>query len=302
MSKPPKVVDEKAVIRNLSIIGIGGNALLSAFKLAAGFVGNSSAMISDGVHSLSDVFATLIAYIGVRVSKKPADASHPYGHERFECLASLVLGCILVVTAIGIGWAGVDKVASGAYLSAPEPGMIAMVAAVISIVVKEAMFWYTRHWARVLKSGAFEADAWHHRSDALSSIGALIGIGLAMVGFPVADPIASILICIIILKAAYDIMKNAINQMIDTPCDDEFVDKVCKCLSDQHGVVHVDELKTRQFGNRAYVDAEISVDGDMPLRDAHAIAENAHACVERNFPEVKHIMIHVNPFNGNEGN
>ena len=157
------------------------------------------------------------------------------------------------------------------------------------------MFWYTRHWARVLNSSAFMADAWHHRSDAISSIGALLGIGASMLGFAAGDAIASLAICVIILKVAYDVMKDALNNMTDTPCDHEFERKIGGCIEKVPGVVRIDALRTRKFGNRVYVDAEIAVDGQLKLIEAHEIAEAAHDAVEANFEEVKHIMIHENP-------
>ena len=286
---------ETAIANKLSVVGVGGNITLAAFKLIAGILGNSAAMVSDAVHSLSDVLATAIAYLGVRLSKRTADATHPFGHERFECLASLALGIILAVTGIGIGAASVESIATGAYATAAAPTAIALAGALVSIGVKEAMFWYTRHWARVLDSSAFMADAWHHRSDAISSIGALIGIAGAMLGFPLCDALASIAICAIILKVAWDVLKGAIDNMLDAPCEPDTEREIRDCIAGQRGVVRLDSLRSRRFGNRAYVEAEIAVDGSLPLHDAHAIAEAAHNTVEARFPTVKHIMIHVNP-------
>lgn len=286
---------ERAIANKLSVVGIGGNILLASFKFLAGVLGNSAAMVSDAVHSLSDVLATAIAYLGVRLSKRSADASHPFGHERFECVASLLLGLILAVTGIGIGAASVESIVTGAYLTVAAPSAIALAGAIVSIAVKEAMFWYTRHWAKVLNSSAFMADAWHHRSDAISSIGALIGIAGAMAGFAICDALASIAICLIILKVAWGVLKTAIDGMLDVPCAELTEEEIGKCLTDQAGVVRLDALRSRQFGNRAYVEAEIAVDGELPLHEAHAIAEDAHHAVEKRFPAVKHIMIHVNP-------
>lgn len=286
---------ETAIANKLSVVGVGGNIALAAFKLIAGILGNSAAMVSDAVHSLSDVLATAIAYLGVRLSKRAADATHPFGHERFECLASLALGIILAATGIGIGAASVESIVTGIYATASAPTAIALAGALVSIGVKEAMFWYTRHWARVLNSSAFMADAWHHRSDAISSIGALIGIAGAMLGFPLCDALASIAICAIILKVAWDVLKGAMDNMLDVPCEPGTEREIRDCIANQHGVVRLDSLRSRRFGNRAYVEAEIAVDGSLPLHDAHAIAEAAHSSVETRFPTVKHIMIHVNP-------
>lgn len=207
-----KALDENAIIKQISLVGIIGNIVLCAFKMFAGIVGKSGAMVSDAVHSLSDVFATFIAFLGVRMSKKGADKAHPYGHERIECIASLILGLVLLATGLGIGKVGLQNIFSGDYGQLTAPGMIALIAAVISIAVKEAMYWYTRHYAKILNSAAFMADAWHHRSDAFSSIGSLIGIGGAMLGFPVLDAVASVIICLFILKVAYDILLDAVKK------------------------------------------------------------------------------------------
>ncbi len=287
--------DETAIIRKLSLVGIIGNVFLSAFKFVAGIMGNSSAMVSDAVHSLSDVFATFIAFLGVRFGRREADASHPYGHERIESLAAIVLGLILLVTGVGIGWVGLEKILAGNYENLPIPGMIALVAAIVSIAVKEGMFWYTRHWARVIRSSAFEADAWHHRSDAMSSIGALVGVGGSMLGYPVLDPIASVVICLFILKQGISIIYDALKKMLDTSCGEQFEKEVRQLVDAENQVERIDMLRTRMFGDKVYIDMEIAIDGSMQLTDAHAIAERVHDDIEHTFPEVKHVMIHVNP-------
>ena len=287
--------DETAVIRKLSLVGIIGNVFLSAFKFVAGIMGNSSAMVSDAVHSLSDVFATFIAFLGVRFGRREADASHPYGHERIESLAAVVLGLILLVTGVGIGWVGLEKILAGNYESLPIPGMIALIAAIVSIAVKEGMFWYTRHWARVIRSSAFEADAWHHRSDAMSSIGALVGVGGSMLGYPVLDPIASVVICLFILKQGISIIYDALKKMLDTSCGEQLEKEVRQLVDAEDQVERIDMLRTRMFGDKVYIDMEIAIDGSMQLTDAHAIAERVHDDIEHAFPEVKHVMIHVNP-------
>ncbi len=287
-------MNEDAVIRKVSRVGIIGNVFLATFKLLAGIFGKSGAMVSDAVHSLSDVFATLIAYVGVRLSKQKEDKEHPYGHERLECVAALILGLILAGTGVGIGYSGVHKLCYER--DAIEiPTILPLVAAVVSIISKEAMFWYTMYYAKRLNLAAFKADAWHHRSDAISSVGSFVGIGLAMMGFPVMDPIASLIICLLIIKVAYDICKDALVKMLDTSCDTAFESKLKTYIGEQPGVLNIDLLRTRQFGNKIYVDLEICVKRDISLVDAHAIAESVHNGVEQNFPNVKHIMIHVNP-------
>ena len=286
---------EKRIAARISAVGVFGNVILSLFKLFAGIIGHSGAMISDSIHSMSDVFATLIAYLGVRTSHKTADKEHPYGHERIECVASLTLGILLFAVGLGIGVEGVRKIAAGSYDTLAVPSGIALAAAITSIVVKEGMYWHTRHYAKLLNSTAFMADAWHHRSDAFSSIGSLVGIGGAMLGFPVLDPIASVVICLCIFKVAYDMVKDALSKMLDTSCSEKYEHALSDYILSQEGVLQLNLLHTRLFGSKVYVDSEIAVDGSKTLQNAHAIAEHVHEGVEKEFPDIKHIMIHVNP-------
>lgn len=285
----------QTIVNRVTSIGIIGNVILSLFKFLAGIFGHSSAMVSDAIHSLSDVLATFIAWLGIRLSMQAPDREHPYGHERLECVASLLLGAILFGTGLMIGLSGLKTILAGHYEELQAPECIALIAAVVSIATKEGMFWYTRHYAKVLNSAAFMADAWHHRSDALSSIGSLIGIGGAMLGFPILDPLASVAIAVCIIKVAYDILKDAVSKMLDTACSSEYEKKLADFISAQDGVDRLDVLHTRMFGNKIYIDAEISIDGDKSLTDAHEIAESVHTQVEKHFDNIKHIMIHVNP-------
>lgn len=291
--------ETEAIVQNTAAVGIFGNVVLSAFKLFAGLFGHSAAMVSDAVHSLSDVFATLIAYIGRKLSEKPADDEHPYGHERFECIASVILGAILIATGVRIGLSCVDAIVNKTYLTAAEPGIIALIAAIASIVVKESMFWYTRYQAKRIKSSAFMADAWHHRSDALSSIGAFVGIGAARMGYPIMDSVAGLLISIVILVVAARIISDAVNNMLDRSADPELMKEMRNAISDysaEHDLdVSVDSLITRKFGDRVYVDLEIGIDGNMRLKDAHDIAEEIHSMIEKEYKDVKHVMVHINP-------
>ena len=288
---------EALIIRKMSLISLIGNTVLSGFKLFAGVIGNSGAMISDAIHSFSDVLTTLIAWIGVKVSKKAADEAHPYGHERMECVASLLLGLVLMATGLGVGRVGVDNIIANNYETLAIPKLIALAASVVSILGKEAMFWYTRYYAKLINSSAFMADAWHHRSDAISSIGSFIGIAGAMLGFPVMDSVASVVICLFILKVAYDILRDALMKMLDTSCGEAYENQLTHYIAEKEDVRSVDLLHSRMFGNKVFIELEISVDGDKSLRDAHAVAELVHEDVELNFPEIKHIMIHVNPAN-----
>lgn len=293
--KTPHPLNEAAIIKRISLVGIVGNIVLSAFKLFAGIVGHSNAMVSDAVHSLSDVFTTFIAFLGVRMSKKGPDKEHPYGHDRTECVASLVLGIILLATGLGIGQAGLRNIFASSYEHLAVPGAIALAAAIVSIVVKEAMYWYTRHYAILLNSSAFMADAWHHRSDAFSSIGSLIGIAGAMLGWPILDSVASLVICVFILKVAYDILKDALRKMLDTSCGEEYEKKITDFVLSLGKVVRVDMIHTRMFGNKVYIDLEVAMDGNKTLEDTHSAAEAIHKGIETQFSDIKHVMIHVNP-------
>lgn len=283
------------VAMRVSTVSIIANAVLTAFKLLAGIIAHSGAMISDAIHSASDVFSTVVVMIGVRISGKASDKDHPYGHERMECVAAIVLATILAATGLGIGYTAVLKIAGGDYESLEVPGVLALIAAIVSIVVKEAMYQYTRVNAKRIDSGALMADAWHHRSDALSSVGALIGIGGARMGFPILDPIASLVICFFIEKAAYEIFMDAVDKMVDKACDEETEGALRDCAAAQEGVLGVDLLHTRVFGNKVYVDIEIRADGNETLYRAHETAERVHDAIEKEFPKVKHIMVHVNP-------
>lgn len=294
-SRKSATSDENVIIQKLSWVSIIGNTILSAFKMSAGIVGKSGAMISDAVHSLSDVLTTIIAFWGVKLSKKAADREHPYGHERMECVASLILGIILFAVGTGIGRAGLANIIVRDYGRLEVPGTIALIAAVVSIGVKEAMYWYTIYYARIIKSTAFMADAWHHRSDALSSVGALAGIGGAMLGLPVLDSVGSVVICLFILKASCDILRDSLRKMLDTSCGEAYEKELAEYISSQEDVIRIDLLHTRMFGNKVYVDLEIAVAGDKSLWDAHAVAERVHDNVEEHFTDTKHIMIHVNP-------
>ena len=283
------------VANRVSLFTIIGNVVLSVIKLLAGIIAHSSAMISDAVHSASDVFSTFVVIIGIKLASKKPDKEHPYGHERMECVAAIVLAMVLFITGLGIGLEAVKNIIHGNYGDLQVPGILALIAAVVSIVSKEAMYWYTRHYAKKIDSSALMADAWHHRSDAFSSIGALIGIGASRMGFPVMDSIASLVIFVFIVKAAFDIFKDAIDKMVDHACDEGTEKQIYDCVMKNENVMGIDLLQTRVFGNKIYVDVEIQADASYTLQKAHDIAEAVHDDIEESFPKVKHIMVHVNP-------
>ena len=284
------------IANKVSIITIIENIVLYVAKLVVGIGANSNAMISDAVHSVSDVFSTIVVMIGIKFASKKPDKEHPYGHERLECVTAIILAMILFVTGLGIGLTAITNILFSDYGQLSTPGIFALIAAIVSIIVKEGMFWYTRYYAKKIDSGSLMADAWHHRTDAFSSIGALVGIAGARLGFPVMDSIASLVIFLFIAKAAFDIFKDAMDKMVDHSCDEETEKAIYECVLRNENVIEIDLLKTRIFGNKIYVDVEIQADASHTLLEAHHIAETVHNDIEQSFPKVKHIMVHVNPY------
>jgi len=285
---------EKTAVR-VSNISIVGNMVLSLLKLAAGLFAGSGAMISDAVHSASDVISSIVVIIGVKLSAKEDDDDHPYGHERFECIAAIILAAVLFMTGALIGKNAIMSLWNGSYATLAGSGAAALIAAVVSIVTKEGMFRYTKHYAKLLDSGALMADAWHHRSDALSSVGALIGIGGAMLGYSWMEPVASVVICCFILKAAVSIFIDASRKMVDRSCSSELRQQLISCAEQQQGVLGISAIRTREFGNRIYVDLDILADGTLTLVESNQIAQRVHAAIEEAFPKIKHIQVKVLP-------
>ena len=287
--------DYSRTIRKVSVVSMAGNLALAGFKFFAGFVGRSDAMISDAIHSSSDIAGSLIVLIGSVISEKEADEDHPYGHERFESVASILLAFILFLAGVGLIREELIKIFSGSWQNMHSPGMIALIAAITSIIVKEGMYWYTAVNAGRIHSDSLLAEAWHHRSDALSSIGSLIGIAGARLGFPILDPAAGVLISLFILKAAISIFHNATEKLTDHSCSPQMEQQLYDFIQNDPRVRSIDLLQTREFGRKIYLDLEIGVDREMTLQKAHQIAEELHDHIENAFPDIKHVMIHVNP-------
>ena len=283
---------EKAVY-HVSLVNLFSNIGLSVIKMAAGVLGHSAAMISDAFHSLSDVAGTLIVMAGARISNRAADRHHPYGHERFECVASIVLGNILLIVGLSIGKAGVRSILHPEKIAVPT--MLPVIVAVVSIIVKEILYFYTMRASRRLKSVSIKAQAWDHRSDSLASAGGLVGIVGARLGIPVLDPVASIVIGALIVKAAVDVFRETVNQLVDRACPDDLVEQMYAEVESVPGVMHVDDLRSRQFGAKMYVDVDITMDGHLTLYEAHKTARQVHDLLETGHPELKHCMVHVNP-------
>jgi len=278
-----------------SIITIIINLILFIFKLIAGIVANSNAMISDAIHSLSDVLTTIVVIFGLVIASKDADAKHPYGHERIESVFAIVLSFVLLLTGAGIGYVGIKNIILSSNVEILTPGILALLAAIVSIVVKEGMYHYTKSVAKKIASTSMEADAWHHRSDALSSVGSFIGILGSRLGLSILDPLCSVVICLLIIKSSIEIFLGAISQMLDMACDEETKEGILNTIRENNEVIDVTDIKTRIFGSKIYIDVEIMIDGTSSLTDANNIAEKIHDDIESKFSKVKHCNIHVIP-------
>lgn len=287
-------VREKAILK-VSYLSIIVNCFLSVFKLIAGIVGNSVAMISDAVHSISDVLSTFVVILGVKLSSKVSDEGHQYGHERLESVMSIVLAIMLLLVGFEIGQIGLKNIFNFKNIEIVMPGMITIVAAILSILLKEGMYWVTYLIGKKYNSSMLKADAWHHRSDALSSIASLIGIVGFRLGFVLLDSIASLIICLVIIKIAIDIFKESFDKLVDKSCNKEETDKIKNIIVNIKGVRTIDDLKTRIFGDKIYVDIEIGVDSYLTVLEGHGIAQNVHDKLEEEIKEIKHCMVHINP-------
>lgn len=297
IDKEDIVLRNEKIAMKVSFTSLICNAILSVFKLLAGIIGLSYAMVADAIHSFSDVFTTVIVIIGVKISSKKADKEHPYGHDRIECIAALLLSVMLFVVGVFIGYSALEKLISGKYAESELPKTIALIAAIVSILEQFVMFLITKIAANKTKSGALKADAWHHLSDSLSSIGSFIGILGAMLGVRVLDVIAGFVICLLILKVSIDVFIDAVNKLIDKSVNEKMQEKICEITKSVDGVIKIDRLRTRQFGsNMVYVDLEISCDPELKLKDAHKIAQAVHDEMENKLPEVKHCLVHINPY------
>lgn len=290
------VTDFKKTAVKMTTTILIANLLLTAFKFIAGFLGKSSAMISDAFHSSSDVVSEIIVIIGIIIASRSEDSRHRYGHERFECVASIVLSVILLGIGLIAGYNGVKSLITGAYKEVAVPETIALIAAITSIVIKESLFWVTLSVSKRINSVSLKASAYHQRSDSLSSIGSLVGIAGALIfKLPILDVIASIIICILIAKTAIEIFIEAIDKMVDKSCPKEKETAIKNIIENTEGVLKLDDLKTRMFANKIYVDVEIGVYENLPLKSAHEIAQAVHDRIEESDPAIKHCMVHVNP-------
>lgn len=286
-------------IYKVTLVGSAGNVALLTFKFIAGILGHSSAMIADAVHSLSDFITDVIVLIFVKISAKPQDASHDYGHGKFETIASFVIGLALVAAATGIIVSGSLKLvdwAGGAQLEAP--GKLALWAALFSILVKEVLFRYTAHKGKTLDSQAVVANAWHHRSDALSSLGTTIGIaGAIFLGdrWTVLDPLASVVVGVILVKVAVGLLKTSISELTECSLPEDVEKEIEEIIKTTEGVTEPHNLRTRHIGNRNAIEVHVRMDGKLSLREAHERTVAIERQLKDRFGDNTHITIHMEP-------
>ena len=283
----------------MTLVGGAINVILLLFKFIAGILGHSAAMVADAVHSLSDFVTDVIVLVFIRISGKPQDKSHDYGHGKYETLAMTLIGAALLFVAIGIIYSGAVKIsiwANGEQLKAP--GMLALWAALVSIVLKEGVYHYSMVKARQLNSQAVEANAWHHRSDALSSIGTAVGIGGAIFlgqRWTVLDPVASIIVGAFIIKVAVSLLRNGIGDLMEQSLPDAVEEEILRLAATVPGVAEPHELRTRRIGNHYAIELHILMDGDITLREAHDKASEVEDLLKERYGEETHIAVHVEP-------
>lgn len=279
----------------VTLKAIGWNIFLAFIKIIAGILGKSSVMIADGLHSASDIITSMGVLIGNYISSKPFDKEHNYGHEKAETLVSFLLSIILVGVALSIGYEASKSLFNIEGIAIPT--LLPLVVSIISILIKEYQYRITIRIAKKINSPALKADAWHHRSDALSSIAAFVGIGGAMLGFKILEPLASIVVALFVCKVGYDVLKNAVNELMDVSIDETYENEIKKIAQLTEGVMNLGSLRTRKHGASAYVDLVICVDGKLTVTSGHDIATNLEKKIQNDINIVKGITVHVEPCN-----
>ena len=279
--------------KKISIISLAANTLLALVKITIGFLASSTALIADGFHSVSDMASTIIVMFSLHLSETPADKNHPYGHEKAEALGTNILAVILILTAVFLGRDAFSIILSG---EIAEPGTLALAAAFLSIVVKELLYRFTIKIGREINSRGLIADAHHHRSDALSSVAALIGIAGAKLGFRILDPIAGLIVAFLILKVGYDILKDTSYELMDGRPEKEKIEQIINLTEKIEGVKDIHDIKLRSYGPRYIADLKIAVDGRLSVKEGHNIAVKVKNKIIENEDDVKDVLVHVDPY------
>lgn len=277
----------------VTLLSILWNVILTIIKLLAGILGRSSSMIADAMHSASDIISSIGVLIGNKIAKTPNDKDHNYGHEKAETLVSFLLSLLLIFVSLKIGYDGVKSLFHLDQVKIPT--ILPLVVSVISIVIKEYQYRITIKVANKINSPSLKADAWHHRSDALSSIAAFIGIGGSMLGFKALDPLAAIVVALFVAKVGFDILKDSANELMDSSISEEEESKIIEIAKNTDGVIHLGELKSRKHGAMAYLDLTICVNKNLTVFEGHEIASNLEKCLIESMRFIKGITIHVEP-------
>ncbi len=290
-------MDEKCAKRysigfKASLVGLLGNILLAILKMSAGYLAGSKAMIADGFHSISDLLSTLVVMVSLRISVKPPDAEHPYGHGRAESIAAKIVAVILVLTGLSLAWDSLQVVMAG---EVTTPGTLALWGAILSILIKEGMFRYTHYLGTKISSQAVTADAWHHRSDAFSSIAALIGIGGARMGYPFMDGVGGIVVSLMIVWMGFKIATRAVGELMDTAPEEEVIKEITEDIMNCQGVRKINDLRVRCSGPDLFVDLKIVVKKGLWAYEAHDVCEEVKRIVMEGNPQVKDVLVHVDP-------
>ena len=281
----------------VTLIGTASNLILSIIKFAGGIIGHSAAMIADATHSVSDLLTDMIVLIMFKVGQKPKDEDHPYGHGKAETLGTTVVGFIIISVGIGLAYEAWEMIQSG-ITRIPEP--LAAGTALISIFIKEWLFRYTRSVGEKSNNSLLLANAWHHRSDAISSIAALVGIIGAMLGFPALDPIAATMVAFMIMKVGYELTLGGFRDLMDTALDEKDTQSIQVAIDDVSGVLKSHDLRTRKIGGEILMDVHIQVDSDLTVTEGHEVAERVRRKLIKNYPNTQDVLVHVDGYDDSE--
>lgn len=280
------------ITRRVTLTGAAVNACLASLQILFGIVGKSQALLADGIHTLSDLSSDLVILFASGSAARAADEDHPYGHGRIETVASVLLGAMLVLVGLGIGFRGVESILDPVQ---QDPEAITLLFACLAIAAKESLYRYTLRAARKIHSSLLESNAWHHRSDALSSIVVVIGIATQLLGLPYMDALAAMIVAILIAWMGFKLGRNALYELIDTGLDLELVDEIKEVMRANSGVIGIHNLRSRSMGGLGYIDAHIEVDSDLTVSEAHYIAHRIEHRVKNQFPQIIDVQIHIDP-------
>lgn len=289
-------VDNRAIAKQkqrVTLIGAGVNLLLAIVKITAGKLANSHALVADGIHSLSDLLTDLLVWFATHYGSQAIDEDHPYGHARFETVATVALGGLLMAVGMGIVWDAVSRIIDPQI--ALQPGLLALLAALFSILANEGLFHYTYKIAKRTRSRLLEANAWHHRSDSVSSIVVLLGIGGSLMGVEGLDDFAAVIVAVMVAKIGYGLLKEGLSELVDTSLPKERLEEIREAIREVDGVTSLHFLRTRLMGGVALVDVHIQVDSQITVSEGHLISDTVKYCLLNRFEEISDVLVHVDP-------